>query len=132
MDCGAQSRVTPRGRSRSREAQQQPNVCRPSGRTAAEVAANVERHVAAIQSKRIRSLHLILWVVEYLLPLTTLRWRFSRMSRPARRRLIERRITGRMAPLRTLSKVKVLFLAGYYDDERAHADIGVRRARTID
>jgi choline dehydrogenase-like flavoprotein len=99
--------------------------------TAEEVAANVAAHVGAIRSKRIRSLGVLLWAIEYLLPLTAGRWRFSRMSAGARRRLIERRITGPHALLRQLSKLRVLFVAGYYDDPRAHADIGVRRTRVI-
>jgi choline dehydrogenase-like flavoprotein len=99
--------------------------------TPAEVAANVAAHVGAMRSKRIRSLGVLLWAIEYLLPLTVGRWRFSRMSAAARRRLIERRVTGPHALLRQLSKLRVLFVAGYYDDPRAHADIGVRRTRVI-
>ncbi len=100
--------------------------------TPAQVAQNVEAHVSAMRSKRIRSLHVLLWAVEYLLPLSVARLRFSRMSPRARKRLIERRITGRRAVLRNLSKIKVLFLAGYYDDPLAHADIGVRRTRDVE
>ena len=97
-----------------------------------QVAQNVEAHVSAMRSKRIRSLHVLLWAIEYLLPLTVLRRRFSRLAPAARKRLIERRITGPRAILRSLSKLKVLFLAGYYDDPRVQADIGVHRTRAVE
>jgi choline dehydrogenase-like flavoprotein len=100
--------------------------------TPAQVAQNVEAHVSAMRTKRIRSLHVLLWAIEYLLPLTVARWRFTRLSPAARRRLIERRITGPRAVLRNLAKLKVLFLAGYYDDPLAQADIGVRRTRAVE
>ena len=45
-----------------------------------EVAANIDAHLAAIRSSRVKSLRLLLWVIEYLLPLTVCRRRFSRMS----------------------------------------------------
>ena len=72
---------------------------------------------------------MLLWAIEYLLPLTVGRLGFSRMSPAARRRLIETRITGPHALLRQLSKLRVLFAAGYYDDPGVHADIGVARSR---
>ena len=97
--------------------------------TPEQVAANVDAHLAAIRSSRVKSLRLLLWVIEYLLPLTVLRLRFSRMSARSRRRLIERRITGRRALLRPLAKLRVLFLAGYYDDPAVHADDRRRGAR---
>ena len=98
-----------------------------------EVAANVDAHLAAIRSSRVKSLRLLLWVIEYLLPLTVLRpVPFSRLPAGSRRRLIERRITGRRALLRPLAKLKVLFLAGYYDDPAVHAAIGVARTRAIE
>jgi len=97
-----------------------------------QVAQNVEAHVSAMRSKRIRSLHVLLWAIEYLLPLTVLRPRFSRLPPAARKRLIERRITGPRAILRSLSKLRVLFLAGYYDDPRVQADIGVHRTRAVE
>ena len=99
--------------------------------TPAQVAQNVEAHVSAMRSKRIHSLHVLLWAIEYLLPLTVARRRFSRLAPAARKRLIERRITGPRAVLRSLAKLKVLFLAGYYDDPLVEADIGVRRTRDV-
>ena len=97
-----------------------------------EVAANVDAHLAAIRSSRVKSLRLLLWVIEYVLPLTVLRpLPFSRLPARSRRRLIERRITGRRALLRPLAKLKVLFLAGYYDDPGVQAAIGVRRTRDV-
>ena len=72
-------------------------------------------------------LGVLLWAIEYLLPAD---------RRPA---ALLAHVLGRAAPadreahhrphalLRELSKLRVLFVAGYYDDPRAQADIGVAR-----
>ena len=99
--------------------------------TPEQVAENIATLIAAMRSKRLRSLGVLLWAIEYLLPLTVGRLGFSRMSPAARRRLIEKRITGPHALLRQLSKLRVLFAAGYYDDPGVQADIGVTRSRRI-
>ena len=85
-----------------------------------EVADNIDAHLARMKSKRVRSLKLILWTIEYVLPLGSLRPAFSRASREARRRMIEKNVTdprgGQLQ--RDLAKIRTLFFAGYYGDAR--------------
>ena len=89
-----------------------------------EVAFNIDRQVARVSSKRTRSIKLILFLVEYVLPLLSLRPPFSWMSKAARKRLVDRKIATphRRGPLRGLSRnlaqIKILFLTGYYGDEK--------------
>jgi choline dehydrogenase-like flavoprotein len=78
-------------------------------------------------SKRTRSLRLVLFGMEYLFPLVSLRpGRFSRLSYDTRRKLIDRHLARAKAgsPLRNLAKLRALFLAAYYDDPAAHRSIG--------
>jgi choline dehydrogenase-like flavoprotein len=96
--------------------------------TPAEVADRIDRQLYERRdSKRTRSLRLVLWAIEYVLPLVSLRLRpFSRLSPSARRDLIDRHLARAKAgsPLRNLAKLRALFLAGYYDDPAAHRSIG--------
>lgn len=90
-----------------------------------EIADNVDAHLARMRSNRVGSLKLLLWVIEYVLPISSLQPPFSRASRAKRRRIIEKHITnprgGRLQ--RSVAKVKTLFLAGYYGDPRVRADL---------
>jgi choline dehydrogenase-like flavoprotein len=96
--------------------------------TPAEVADRIDRQLAErSHSKRTRSLRLVLWGIEYVFPLASLRLRpFSRLSAPARRDLIDKHLARAKSgsPLRNLAKLRALFLAGYYDDPAAHESIG--------
>jgi choline dehydrogenase-like flavoprotein len=95
--------------------------------TPAEIADNVDDQLLRIRSNRTRSLGLVLWGVEYLLPLASLRLTpFSRLDAAKRRTLIDRHLSRAKAGslLRNLAKLRALFLAGYYDDEAAHKSIG--------
>ena len=86
------------------------------------VAANIDRQVARVSSKRTRGIKLVLFLVEYVLPLLSLRLPFSWLSKASRKRLIDRKIATphRRGPLRSLSRnlaqTKILFLTGYYGD----------------
>jgi choline dehydrogenase-like flavoprotein/UDP-2,3-diacylglucosamine pyrophosphatase LpxH len=91
------------------------------------IAKRIDEQLARIWSKRMRSIKLALFAVEFLLPLLAGRWRFSRQPVPARRRLIDRYLvrpsTGRLG--RNLAKVRALFLAGYYGDPVVQKAIGL-------
>jgi choline dehydrogenase-like flavoprotein len=92
-----------------------------------EIARRVDVQLRRMRdSKRTRSLHLILWVVEYVLPLAGFRLRpLSRQPLPARRRLVEKTLARtRFRPLRTLAKVKALLIAAYYDAPAVQDAIG--------
>jgi choline dehydrogenase-like flavoprotein len=93
-----------------------------------QVAAAIDEQLAQRSgSKRIRSLRLVLFGIEYLLPLASGRLRpFSRLSYDARHKLISDHVTRAKAgsPLRNLAKLRALFLAAYYDDLKAHESIG--------
>ncbi len=90
-----------------------------------DVASNIDAQLARIKSKRIRSLKTLLWVIEFVLPIFSLQWRFSRATRERRRSIIEKHITspkgGRLQ--RDLAKIRTLFLAGYYGDPRVRRDL---------
>ena len=82
-------------------------------------------------SKRTRSLHLILFVVEYVLPLAGLRLLhphlrpFSRLRIDHRAALVDTALARtRIAPLRTLAKLKTLLIAAYYSDPGVQEAIG--------
>jgi choline dehydrogenase-like flavoprotein len=94
-----------------------------------EITENVDRYLERVESKRKRSLKLLLFIIEYVLPRRRywpFRVPFSRMKPAARRRLIEDRLQSprNRGPLRDLAKIKTLFLAGYYGDERVYQSIG--------
>ena len=92
--------------------------------TPLEVAHNIDNHIARINSKRKRGIKMILFFVEYLLPLSALRPPFSMMTKKGRRRFIERKFINpsRLNPFRflllDLARIKTLFLTGYYGDQR--------------
>jgi choline dehydrogenase-like flavoprotein len=96
------------------------------------VAARVDAQLQLMrESKRTRSLHLILLVVEYVLPLAGVGVLgvhlrpFSRLSPERRHRLVEAALARtRFKPLRTLSKLKTLLIAAYYSDPAVQASIG--------
>jgi choline dehydrogenase-like flavoprotein len=96
--------------------------------TPGEVADRIDAQLAdRSHSKRTRSLRLVLFGIEYLFPLVSLRLRpFSKLGAPARRELIDDHLRRAKAgsPLRNLAKLRALFLAGYYDDPAAHRSIG--------
>jgi hypothetical protein len=82
--------------------------------TPAQVAAAIdEQLVERSGSKRTRSLRLVLFGIEYLFPLVSLRLRpFSRLSYDARHKLINDHLSRAKAgsPLRNLAKLRALFL----------------------
>jgi len=96
--------------------------------TPAQVAAAIdEQLVERSGSKRTRSLRLVLFGIEYLFPLVSLRLRpFSRLGYDARHKLINEHLSRAKAgsPLRNLAKLRALFLAAYYDAPAAHRSIG--------
>lgn len=102
-----------------------------------QIAANIDNQMEAIQSSRKGSLKLVLFVIEYILPLLSLRRPFSRLSRAARKKIIQKRLAGPHATglLRQLSRIKTLFLAGYYGDVRVHKSLNFvpvqQRARNL-
>ena len=110
-----------------------------------QVAWNVDKHVERIESNRTASVKLVLFVMECILPLLAGYAPFSRMSAKTRRRFIEStflnsengeeptgiragwlRVLGplREKILRDLSKIRLLFIAGYYGDKRVYKSIG--------
>lgn len=118
--------------------------------TPEQVAWNVDKHVERIESNRTDSVRLVLFVMEHILPLLAGYLPFSRMSAKSRRRFIEStflnsensveaagiragwmRVFGtlRERTLRDLSKVRLLFLAGYYGDKRVYESIGFTEVR---
>jgi choline dehydrogenase-like flavoprotein len=91
------------------------------------VAGRVDAQLQLMrESKRTRSLHLILLVVEYVLPLAGFAVRpFSRLSPQRRHRLVDSALARtRFKPLRTLSKLKALLIAAYYSEPAVQASIG--------
>jgi choline dehydrogenase-like flavoprotein len=105
-----------------------------------EVAERVDAQLQLMRAtKRIRSLRLVLAVVEYVLPLAGLtvlgihvRW-FSRLPACRRKRLVEATLARtRFKPLRTLSKIKALLVAAYYSDEAVQDRIGFVPVRDRD
>lgn len=91
-----------------------------------DITLNIDAMLRRIRSKRTRSLKLALLAIEYVLPLLIFRRRFSRLDLEQRRRLIDSRLARSKAGslLRSLAKLRVLFLAGYYGDARAHPSLG--------
>ncbi len=91
----------------------------------AQITANIDAQLATMSTNRKNSLKPLLWVIEYGLPLLSLRWGFSRMRRRDRRRLIEKRLAGPGATglLRQLARIRSLFLIGYYGDLRVHPSL---------
>lgn len=90
--------------------------------TPAEITENIDAQLAGMRTNRTQSLKPLLGFIEYGLPLLSFKWRFSRLSRRDRRRLIERHLAGPGAtgPLRQLARIRSLFLTGYYGDLRVH------------
>jgi len=113
--------------------------------TPREIAENIDQQLIRIDSKRKGSVKLVLFLIEYVLPLLSLHRPFSRMTPEARRKFIERNLVNtnlelrgwkrvkrlykgwfynlRGRTLRDLSRVKTLFLAGYYGDPRVYASV---------
>lgn len=82
-------------------------------------------------TKRTKSLRIVLFVVEYLLPLIgigALKFHvrpFSKLDHEHRRRLLDRVLARpRFAALRNLAKIRVLFIAAYYSDPKVKDSIG--------
>lgn len=91
------------------------------------IAKRVDEQLARTWSKRMRSITLALFVVEFLVPLLSGRWRFSRQPVPVRRTLIDRYLirpsAGRLG--RNLARIRTLFLAAYYGDAVVQKIIGL-------
>lgn len=91
------------------------------------IAKRIDEQLARTWSKRMSSIRLALFAVEYLVPVLSLHWRFSRQPVPVRRRLIDRHLlrasAGRLG--HSLAKVRALFLAGYYGDPVVQKAIGL-------
>jgi len=93
-----------------------------------EIAWNVDGYLERVESKRTRSLKLLLFVIEHVLPRRSLwpfRRAFSKMKPAARKEFIEAWLQNprNRGPLRDLAKIKTLFLAGYYGDPRVYESI---------
>lgn len=93
-----------------------------------EVAQNIDRHLERLNSSRKRSLRMLLFLIEYVLPRRSLwpfRPPFSKMDAAARKQLIVDRLQDprNRGVLRDLAKFKTLFLLGYYGDSRVHESI---------
>jgi choline dehydrogenase-like flavoprotein len=105
--------------------------------TPGQVAGEVDRQLRRMrESKRIRSLQLVLLVVEYVLPLAGIAALgahvrpFSRLDPARRARLVDHTLVRtRCKPLRTLAKLKTLLLAAYYSDPGVQARIGFVQVR---
>lgn len=90
-----------------------------------EVAANIDAHLDRVGSKRTKSLRLILFVIEHVLPRWSLwpfRKPFSELTREARKALITKHLQNAKSTglLRDLSRIRTLFALGYYGDSRTH------------
>jgi len=87
-----------------------------------DIAFNIDEQIARTNSNRTRSLKLVLFLVEYILPLLSFRPPFSWMSKTMRRHFIDRKLAnprGLLSGLmQNLARVKILFLTGYYGDPR--------------
>jgi choline dehydrogenase-like flavoprotein len=117
----------------------------------ADIAENVDRQLVRIESNRKQSLRLVLFLIEYVLPFLALHRPFSKMSAAARKKFISdtfvnlavelrgwRRIKMlykgwfymlRSRTLRDLSRIKTLFIAGYYGDPRVFRSINFTAVR---
>ena len=93
--------------------------------TPREIADNLDAHLVRVRSKRKASVRLVLFVIEYIVPLLALRGPFSKQSPRTRRRIIERYLIGPRAGrlLRNLAKIRTLFLLAYYGDPRVYPSI---------
>lgn len=96
--------------------------------TPREIARNIDRHLERVESNRTRSLKLLLFLIEYVLPRRSLwpfRPPFSKMNPKDRTQFIERVLQDprNRGPLRDLAKIRALFLAGYYGDPRVYPSI---------
>jgi choline dehydrogenase-like flavoprotein len=111
----------------------------------AEIAENVDRQLSRIESKRKGGVKLVLFLIEYVLPLLSLHRPFSRMTPAARKNFMTQNLVHtdfrgrglkrlilsfkrwynalRSRTLRDLSRVKTLFLAGYYGDPRVYNSV---------
>ncbi|HSL68846.1 MAG TPA: GMC family oxidoreductase N-terminal domain-containing protein, partial [Longimicrobiales bacterium] len=93
-----------------------------------EVAFNIDRHLARIRSNRTQSVKLALFVVESLLPRRSwwpFRRPFSKMSVAERKQFLEKALATEKNKglLRDLPRIRALFAAGYYMDERTYPGI---------
>ena len=85
-----------------------------------DIAFNIDAQIARTESNRTQSVKLVLFVVEYILPLLSFRPPFSWMSKKMRRRFIDRKLANPRGLFRnllqSLARIKILFLTGYYVD----------------
>lgn len=111
----------------------------------AEIAGNIDQQLARIDSKRKGGIKFVLFLIEYVLPLLARRRPFSWMTAEARKKFITQNLVQtetqprglkrfalsmqrwykalRSRTLRDLSRVKTLFLAGYYGDPRVYSSV---------
>lgn len=90
-----------------------------------DVALNIDAQLDRTQSKRKNGVKLILFLIEYIMPLFSLRPPFSRLSAKTRKKLIQSKLAKarRVRFLKDLFRVKALFLSGYYGDKRVFDSI---------
>jgi len=113
--------------------------------TPRDIAENIDQQLARLDSNRKGSIKMVLFLIEYVLPSLLLHRPFSRMSPAARKKFIEQSLVNpdvelkgwkrirlpykgwyyslRNLTLRDLSRIKTLFLAGYYGDPRVYDSV---------
>ena len=93
-----------------------------------EITQNIDDYLRQTRSNRLRSLRLLLFIIEYVMPRLSLwpfRPSFSNMTPAARKGFIEQKISNprNRGPLRDFAKIKSLFAVGYYGDPRVYGSI---------
>jgi choline dehydrogenase-like flavoprotein len=95
--------------------------------TAREIAFNVDLQLARMKTNRVQSLKLVLFLLEYVLPRFPMPFHksFSNKTVAGRKDFITKRLasTRTSGALRDLSRIRTLFAAGYYTDERTYPRI---------
>ncbi|MCG8605152.1 GMC family oxidoreductase [bacterium] len=91
-----------------------------------QIARNIDEQLGRIRSKRKNSVKLILFLIEYVMPLSSFRPPFSKMSAKDRKKLIQSKLkkAKKVRFLRDLFRIRALFLSGYYGDARVFKSIG--------
>jgi choline dehydrogenase-like flavoprotein len=127
-DYGRTSYALTAGQLETVEAFAEATLPREAVISARDVTWNIDRQLERTQSKRKRSLGLVMLIVEHILPRMSGSLRsFSKLTVSARRQLIEKKMRRAASPLlKDLAKIRSLFAAGYYGDERVHPSIGFK------
>ncbi|NIR45393.1 MAG: GMC family oxidoreductase [Gemmatimonadetes bacterium] len=97
--------------------------------SARDVMWNIDRQLERIDSSRKRSLKLVLFLIEHVLPRRggwPFRRAFSKMKPAERKRFLEDRLKNprNRGLLRDIARIRALFATGYYGDPRVHPSIG--------